>query len=124
VTLRCCLYVRRVSVCLSAKNSGTGRAVVTKFLGLFQGIQGMVLGTKNLGVIGRGLENLHFVWGLYSRHFVCLLITRECEGSCLNFQGSFRVPRGWFLAPKIGDKNLWGWGHCGPDWAGIIASYR
>jgi len=33
---------------------GTGKATASKFSGQHLGIQGMVLGTKNLKVVGRG----------------------------------------------------------------------
>jgi len=48
-----CVYVC-ASVCLSAHNSGMGRAIVSSFSAMLQGIHRMVLSTKNLGVVGRG----------------------------------------------------------------------
>jgi len=38
-----------VSVCLSAHNSETGRAIVPKFSGYLQGTRGMVCRRKNRG---------------------------------------------------------------------------
>jgi len=41
---------------------------------------------------------------------VCPLITRErVTGLSPNFQGSFRAPRGWFMAKKLEGKNLEEW---------------
>jgi len=57
-----CVCLVCLPVCLFAYNLGMGRAIVSKFLGYLQCAQGMVLGTKYLGVIGRWPQNLQFLF--------------------------------------------------------------
>jgi len=48
-----------VYVCMLAYTSGMGRAIASKFAGHLRGTPRIILGAKNLGVVGTGPKNLH-----------------------------------------------------------------